>query len=277
MAHFARRTECLLIAAAISAVAPSAVEARTVSRPQHGYSIEVPDDWVEVPDAELRAIVIATQKTPGKNGMVWDIAFQPATPDRPWLAYPYMVVQILPYRGFGLQRQLAENEFRGFIAAMANLDMEKVAKDALTPEASKAINSVKQGVPRLDTAARRYFLPFATTMQDIGPVRGQAYGFFGHDAMVQIGAFSETGEWATFGPLGQRIADSFKFDATHQYNEQEASITRASNVGRQAGALVGRSVIPIIVSGLVGWCLVQYARRYRRRYGRPPSSPPPLP
>jgi hypothetical protein len=226
-----------------------------------GYSLSVPTGWVRVPDDVLREAVSAMRNPKANSPLVHDAAFQ-----LPWrgqqLEYPYVVVMVLPYANLGISRQINEDEFPEVIKAATGADMGKVLDSALSPEARRLVGDAELGKPQLDAGRRRFLLSTRMSVGEVGKVRALIAGYFGREAIVQVGFFAKEGDWDRYVGAGQGMVDSLRFDPGTEYSDAIAKANPSrrsiwSGVGEKAlsGAIVG------IIAGVVGYVVSRFRKK----------------
>src|SRR4051812_29651715 len=109
---------CRLVAVvALLCATPPVALAAPYHGETYGYHVVLPDDWVQIADADVKATADAARNPNAKNVVVFDTAFQPSSHVRPF-QYPYVIVQVIPYADLGLRRQVNEDEFADVVKAM---------------------------------------------------------------------------------------------------------------------------------------------------------------
>ena len=58
----------------------------------YGYTIDVPQGWVQIPQKVLQEMVRALQKQKGSAVVIYDTGFQLDSANR-WFEYPYVLIQ----------------------------------------------------------------------------------------------------------------------------------------------------------------------------------------
>jgi hypothetical protein len=222
--------------------------AKPFQSPDNTYSLTLPDDWTAIPADVLAATAQAARNPSAKVALSYDAGFQPAA-RKPWFSYPYCVVIVMPYSKFGLNRQIREDEFPKLVKAMTGLDINKAASESVAPEVRARLSNASLGQPILDTARRRFVAPIQLTFAGIGKVNGTMAGYFGRDALVQIGFYTLGQDAQRYAPTADAIIDSFHFAPAADYDPSANPPSFWSNVGRMTltGAVIGGLV------GLVGY------------------------
>jgi len=241
------RLHITIITTLLLTLSPLALAAPFQS-PDHTYSLTLPDDWTPIPADVLAATAQAARNPSAKIALNYDAGFQPAA-RKPWFSYPYCVVIVMPYSRFGLNRQIREDEFPKLVKAMTGLDINKAASDSVAPDGRARLSNASMGQPTLDTARRRFVAPLQLTVAGVGTIKGTLAGYFGRDALVEIGFYSRDADTAHYAPTADAIIDSFHFAPAADYDPSANPPSFWANVGKMTltGAVIGGLV------GLVGY------------------------
>lgn len=200
----------------------------------YGYHIDVPAGWVEIPRHVILERLEALQNEVTTRKVIYDVGFQPEAAGE-WFDYPYVLVQPLSYGSFGVHRQINSDEFPEVIRVMTGLDAGRLIEEKLTGDAGRLIENLKPGRPQLDAVNRRFFWPMAMDVEDVGPVRAFVVGYFGREALVQVGFYCRVSDWGVYEHERHEILDSFRFDPDKAYSVHSES-------GDSSGASIWRSV-----------------------------------
>lgn len=225
-----------------------------------GYRIELPHDWVEIPQDVLQEAVAFLQNQNSAASIIYDAGFQLDSTDE-WFEYPYVIVQPIPYAKLGLHRQINEDEFPEYVRMLTGMDVGKVLDKTISSDARQLVSNINAGKPQLDVANRRYLWAMNTDMQGIGPIRGLTAGYFGRDSIVQVMFYSRRADWDRYAYVRGTIVDSFRFNPDKAYSVQVAT-SNPSPPSIWAGVL-GKG----ITGGLVMLFLVGVAAATRKKTG----------
>ncbi|MEI8195392.1 MAG: hypothetical protein WCI73_05735 [Phycisphaerae bacterium] len=209
----------------------------------NGYHLEVPESWMQIPQSDVEAMLKVVAK-PGSHAITYDAVFQQEA-GPPWFAYPYIMVQPLPYTSFGLSRQMRDDEFPGLMKAITGLDMSKVLDERLSKQATDLMDSPRFENPQLDTAARRARYTLHMNVKGVGEIRGQAMLYFGRDAAIQVVFYAPEKEWSKYAASADTAAGSLQFTPAKAYDPALNSnpLLRASITGAAVGLLVGGLIV----------------------------------
>jgi hypothetical protein len=227
----------------------------------YGYQVVLPEDWVQIPDDDVKATAAAVQNPNKNNVVVFDAAFQPVAHQVPF-QYPYVIVQVIPYSSMGLRRQINEDEFPEVIKAMTGANVNEKMDTALSTEARSLVSDAELGTPRLEKEKRRFRQTSELTVAGAGKVRGTLTGHFGRQALVQVCFYAKASEWDRYAATGREIGDSFRFDPATDYSTAAAAArpTRRSNEpGVLAKVIFGTVIAAVVIA--VAYALSQARKK----------------
>jgi hypothetical protein len=211
------------------------------------YSLSLPSGWVQIPDAELRAMM---SKVLANSNIRYEAGFQPA--GNPWFTYPYVLVQALPYNG---SREPSGGEIRQMVGTLSGLSKEELDK-AVTPQARGLIKSggATIAIQTLDEATGHVQFT-STTATAVGTIKALNDGHFGHARYTGVYGYSTAVDWDTNEPALRQLMGTFQFDPGAGYQGGSgfsgSRLLQTTLVGAFVGAIVG---------GLIG-----LIRRLRKR------------
>ena len=217
---------------------------------KYGYSITIPSNWMVIPAEKVReaAELLYDHKGSQKIKVITDAAFQSAQ-SAEWFEYPYVIVQVIPYGNYGINRQINEDEFNLFIKSMTGVDAAKTIDAALPTELRELVSDFNFEKPHIDKTRRRFFVPFMTNITGVGKVRGLTVGYFGRECIVQVNFYAAEGNWDQHISVGTSIIDSFRFDLAKEY----VAAAALKPVNRSIWSGVGEKAI---VGGIIGVLLM---------------------
>jgi hypothetical protein len=238
----------------ITLVFITAISAAAAAAPyhgaSHGYNVNLPDDWTQIPADVVDSMTKLAQNPNAKTALVTDAAFQPRVQKR-WFSYPYMIVQVIPYSGLGLNRQINEDEFADLTKAMTGIDVNKTLDSNLSKEAKSIMSSASLGQPQLDRNKRRFLVPMNMTLAGIGKVKGTLAGYFGRRALVQVGVYATEADADRIAATSQQIIDSFHFDPADDYSVAAALANPTPNRTIWSGVLE-KAMIGGVIGAIIG-------------------------
>lgn len=236
------RITFLLLGVLLTLLLPAArLNAWSYHSYSNGFTVSLPDDWVQVPD-EILTVKTATLPILRSGQGTFETAFQPQRNQR-WLEYPYILVEVIPYNNMGFQRQVDD-------AQIAQIVKNNTGLDPAHPPIP--VTEVMEGGAEreddtlfcLDSQSHRFTWTSANHLKDIGDVRTRQWGIFGRDALVQITLYESGKGSDRLRDMTTAVIDSFKFEAGREYRP---AVTLADIFGTMRG-YVGKSSIGLIAT-----------------------------
>lgn len=188
-----------------------AVLAETYRSAKQGYSIDVPEGWVQVPMEAVQ------EKLTAEQSQLVDVMFEPPDHDT-WFSYPHVVIRVIPYKGrLSEDRQPYDDELPQFVEEVTGLDVDRLVKRRLDAEARPATVQASLGQVNLDPDARSFSMSMQRTSADDGELIGMLDGFFGHRAIVTVTMVAEPHNVQQLGEVRAGLRESFRFDPGHVF------------------------------------------------------------
>lgn len=242
------RTSLCLLLAALSLAAPAAAAPYYDSALR--YSFELPERWFDIPRHILDRLSTTAAQTAGQGVEKVVAGFQDIK--RPWLTYPYAVIQHHPNEGQSLL-ELASG-------------LEQLVKEPQPLPENAVVAHARFEHPTIDPARGAVLQAVTLEAPNGVKVRGISALFPGKEGVAQIGFYSTESnfdqDWALFEPSVQ----SFRYDAGYGYEDGQgwpATIRRW--IVRRGPKILGAAAL----GGLTGF-LLNLARSRRK----PPPPPP---
>ncbi len=186
------------------------------------YWVGIPQGWIQIPDSAVREMTSRVLSAQGKSHISYEAAFQRGTA-RVWFHYPYVLIQVLRYSDFGLNRQIHKSEFGELVRVISGLDPTELTQTSLTGEAQRLTSDFVLGKACLDTENNRFRHDLTMHVANVGKIRGATIGYFGKYAIVQINYYDRESNWIRSKPERDFILGSLRFDATAAYDETYAA------------------------------------------------------
>lgn len=243
----------------------SAEEGFTYHSADYGYSLTVPEGWTRIASDRVEHMAERVLPEQAQQNVVYDAAFQLETATG-WFEYPYVLVHIVPYSAFGLDRQIDEEEFDDFLKGVTGLEAEEVLEGEVRSPRRPELTAETYGAARLDRANGRFAYHMQVNSIDFGTVQAEAYGHFGREAMVQVVFYGVGNEWSQDEVARSQILESFGFDPSHAYRETEKKSRRSGR--RTWGVTLLTMAIIGVVAGSI-WGLAEFLRSRKRKTNRP--------
>ena len=187
-----------------------------------GYSLELPPDWVQIPDSVLQLWTEMLLSDSAAGRIAYDVAFQPESA-RDWFAYPYVLVRVVTYASLGLADQLHEDDFPRCVRGITETDYAKAAEETLSEQTLSALRELAASEAHLDRERRRYWYSTFFTIEGVGEVKELCVGYFGREAIVQVAFYARRDEWERCAAHRLSILDSFRFDPDKACSEAYAA------------------------------------------------------
>ncbi len=220
----------------------------------HRYSLDLPANWVQVPDEAL--VELAQTVLSSSAAVDYDVAFQTEAASH-WLAYPYVLVQVIPWRG----RPPSRDDLSVIASQITGMDSAAV-NDALNPGARGILSGVGVQNLKLDETGMTVDYEVTMNVAGAGRVRGSARLHCGRFVGVQVMVYGLDADWEQLAPLGARILDSFAFAPAATYVDPAGSGSadaHMSKVVERAAAVFGFVVVLTI------FVVIRRRKKPRRR------------
>lgn len=249
------------IAATFATLAGLPAAAAEFHSEEHGYTIRLPNRWVQVPADVLATVEKFIFKPGAKSKIHYDACFQEGG-SFGWMTYPYVLLQFVPYSDFGWSGEPEESTFPSLIQTISGLDLAKVIKNEMSDPAREMLADTPNVTVRLDAPNRRYFWTLAMNVGPVGKIRGEVVGYFGRHGVVQVMFYDKASQFAGTRAARERIWESFKFDEGHGY---DPAVAVASRPAWLALPFAENALILGIIAGGAAclFCLFKAFRRER--------------
>jgi len=244
-----------------------AVGYRTLYCEDYGYSLAIPEEWIEVPASvveEYDKLVIE-----GNYQIPVQRAFQRAEAEE-WLEHPFVFVYAMRYSDLGINRQLYKNELKELVEELTGLDANKVFKHTAT-EFRELILDYDIGEAYLDSEKKVYVWRIEMNVDNLGRVKTSVVGHFGRRAVIQMGFFDLKSNWNQSKPERDLILESFHFDPAMTYSEAYGNRPSIPDwAGRAFAKGAGTALFFSIIALFVGGIGI-VARKIRLKKDKPPK------
>ncbi len=238
-----------LILSTLTFVNGIALAQQAVENARHGYTLEIPDGWHEIPTDFLTEFGQSVS-APGQS--INYVGGYQQTPFEDALVYPYVLIQSIAYRDFGLDRPPTNDEMGSVVEAIVGMDIAEALEG--TPAADVA-ELVEDKPPvtlvSFDDAAGIFVYDLNIAIASVGDVRGRARGEFGRRALMQPAFFALESTWTDIEPQANSLLDSFKFLPDYAYPEESPSEIAAIDTEDVTDNEAARSnAIPFALGGI---------------------------
>jgi len=184
---------------------------------ENGYSIAIPDTWIQIPDELIRQASNLMLSKEGELKVLYETGFQPEGSED-WFEYPHIIVQVIKYANFGVHRQLTIDEIVDTLMRFTGKDVSKVTGKYMGREILIFIDNVEIGKVSVDEENLRYF--YISEANFSYSVRQKSYvmGYPGRFSLVQLMFISDKeSDWHRFENDIGLMFQSFKFDPETAY------------------------------------------------------------
>lgn len=212
----------------------------------NGYSIAVPTDWIQIPQHIILENFNQLLSPESNSKICYETAFQCDAAET-WFQYPYVIIQVMTYSNWGLNRQIYASEFKGFVKRLSGLDTIDVI-ESFSTEAQKTISDIAIGKAYLDSKNRLYLIGLEADVANTGKVKGIMVGHFGRRAIIQAMFYDLKPNWSQSKRERDLILGSFQFDPVSAYSE--AAESRVGFFERRAMEALPIMVLVLIVAGI---------------------------
>jgi hypothetical protein len=201
--------------------------ARMVSDPVNGFSVEIPDEWQEIPQAVFDHAIDTAYKT--EKGYFLK-GYEPASHTRSF-QYPFIIFQRIPYNSGINLTTITESQLKEITAGYTGVPVTEV-KQSPTPTASSVLTSVFGQSQTYFTSPPGFIIDEIATIDTGEKTHKYIIGLVGKDHCNAIIVFGLQTDTASIQPIVNSIVSSFRQDASQQvtYRENKSSMTQAIDI-----------------------------------------------
>ncbi len=230
-----------------------AVELTQEFKAQDGFTMYLPDDWVEIPNEVLKQhSEKVNQLVPQIGKQVYDYGFQSPPADN-WMNHPYILIQVkrtgrIPEEDLKQYKQIDE----------AFSDQMKEVGDNIL----RTLSNTQLGEILFDTENRILWMNISFDLQQIGRVNAQIAVKLTEFGVIQVTGYATENTFSTYQPLFQKIARQIYLDNSVRYKPGTAGNIPTDgviNTGNTLKVIICGTIICGII-GLIVW-LVKRKRR----------------
>jgi hypothetical protein len=230
-------TSRLLLCITLLAVAPAV--AVPYSNAELRYSLSLPEGWAEMPPEVVGSIADRAAEATGRRPIYisgWGDA------RRPWVSYPYVLVQ---------HREMSDQTLGEISAAM-----EKVSKGPSPVPPSELIPGAELGQPVADPEHKSIMIPMQVQVAGIGTVKAISILRPGRLGLVQLSYYSLAEDFEENWEAFQPYLDSFRFEEGFGYTPAGVVLSKAQTWVK---LLLPKALVGGLIGALVAW--VMFRRR----------------
>jgi hypothetical protein len=176
-----------------------------------GYSLDLPADWIEIPTSIIKAELSMALSDDKKGSIRYDAAFQLEN-NTNWFTHPYVVVEIIDYSIFGMNRELGPSDYAEIAAYYATINSPTNAVKYLSADAKKKIDYINTGNQTYESSKHQFRLPIIGKRAGVGLIRGECLGHFGKKALINVSFYAQNDEWHKHNIAKEYIFSSLRLD-----------------------------------------------------------------
>jgi hypothetical protein len=225
----------------------SVARSEVVQKP--GFSLTVPDGWVEIPQEVLTKTYDAMkQQAPDAGFPRYDYGFQLKSAEK-WMAYPYVLVQI------SNTARISERELQ----SLQKVDMNKEIR-SYAQAAKSLMSNVQLGQPSYDAALHVIWMTSQSDVVGIGKVQGLSGMIPTEKGMVIVHGYALDTNFPNYAPMYRDLIASTKVATELAYKPRWTD-----NIPVVGGFDTGRLFRGVIIGGVIGLLIALIAKRKRSR------------
>jgi len=221
----------ILISAAFSSAAATPETARYHNQ-DYGFSIEIPRDWVHLPEEVVYVEGVAHP--------TWK--FEPKD-----TSFPALNMRVSDYKAVGIKGQITE---KGIQAAINSARLMG-AKDS----------EVEVITSSYDPDHKIYTQVVDFQIQDVGTIRSANMMVFGRYVLAGLTYMDLVDDWSSSAHMRETVLGSFVFDGGYRYNPH-APDDSATTQGRAIGRLFGHLVFAVLFVSAIMAVLRRCTRKH---------------
>lgn len=231
-----------------------------IDQPKLGYSVTLPDDWVQLPYTVVSNYTRTIQKMAnGGFNESYDDGFQRSAQGQ-WFKYPYILVQIKE-TGRVPERQLAQMK-------TLRSDVQRGA-DMAAKKLSAVVSDMSVGDTYYDATNKCILVRSTASVAGVGDIKALTCGYLTERGIIFFHCYALSGQFDDLLPVFQKLLRSVRIKDGLRYRPHLSDRT-GFDFGR-----VGRSgLIGGVVGGLAGLVLGLFKMIQKKGQKK---GPPPLP
>jgi hypothetical protein len=173
---------------------------------QEGWTVTLPEGWVETPQEEIVALATEIGRRAGQPPQAYYAGFH--RDGKGAFEYPYALVQVHRVRRGSLE------DLRKELAGPGTRESFERTEKAL----SDIMSGSTLGTPAIDQRRKMVIMSVQSDVAGVGPVQGVIGIAPGTDLAVQINFYCTVADKAQDLPVCERMLDGFHFDAGKGYS-----------------------------------------------------------
>jgi len=247
--NIARHMMSLLLIAIVAISSPAYGEERVQ---KNGFSISLPDGWVEIP----RGAIDSYEKTvaelaPNAPAQHYDCGFQLES-GKNWFEYPYVLIQV---KNIGRIPESQLEKLEG-VSLQKTLDDQK---DRL----STIMSGAQAGKMIYDRQNRMIWMRMEFNVRDVGPVTGICGMIPTEKGFIQVNGYCAKNIYSRYEQILRAIATSMTPDPALIYKPKWSDSLPAVVTGIDWGRIAGKALAGAVVGGIIA-LIVGFIRKKKR-------------
>jgi hypothetical protein len=232
---------------AVAFAAPS--KASAIEFKKDGFSISLPNGWVEVPrdimDANEKAL---SKAAPSLRVQRIDYGFQ-LDSSKKWFQYPYISVKI------NRTGRMTENELEKLEGYSTQESYDRYKKDL-----SSMMTSIQPGKMIFDRKHKIIWMRLDADVANIGPVSGISGMVLTEAGFIQVTGFSLRKDYPIYEPVFQSVALSVY---KSKWSDSLPPAITGVDWGKAASKALGKAIAGTIIIAIIA--LIVFLRRKKNR------------
>lgn len=221
---------------------------------KNGFSISLPDGWVEMPrdviDAYEKEIAGVAPNVPTQH---YDYGFQLGS-SKHWFEYPYILVQ-MKNTGRIPESQLVKLE--GY-PVQQTLDKHKKGMSSI-------MSDIQVGKMIYDRQTKMIWMQIESNVTNIGPMSGISGMIPTEKGFIQVVGYSLRENYPTYEAIFQSVALSVSPEPKLAYKPKWSDSLPPAITGIDWGKVAGKTMAGVIIGGIIVLIAVLRKRKNKER------------
>ena len=208
---------------------------------KNGFSISLPDGWVEIPrdviDASIKKIAKLAPNAPAQH---YDYGFQLAS-SKNWFEYPYILIQIINTGRIPeseLEKCFTQESFYSFI-------------DKHGEGWSSIMSDIQPGKMVYDKQTKMIWMRMESNVANIGPIYGISGMVLTEKGFIQVTGSSLPENYPTYEAIFQSVALSVSPEPGLAYKPKWSDSLPPAVTGIDWGKVAGKVMAGAIIVGII--------------------------
>ena len=207
---------------------------------KNGFSISLPDGWVEIPrdviDASIKKIA---KLAPNALAQHYDYGFQLAS-SKNWFEYPYILIQIIN------TGRIPEGELEKLERYFTQESLDKHKEGW-----SSIMSDIQPGKMVYDKQTKMIWMRIESNVANIGPISGISGMVPTEKGFIQVIGSSLTKNYPTYEAIFQSVALSVSPEPGLAYKPKWSDSLPPAVTGIDWGKVAGKVIAGAIIGGII--------------------------